>query len=243
MDAPLRDRFCWYDVRPSVTRFGDGRDMRELGLPARRPTVFPGTVRCLVVVAIVVAALSAAPLAAQHERTEGHLTGQLLVASANMGDPRFMQTVIYVVSHGADGAMGLVLNRALGVAPISVLLDEFGIADSEAPGEVRVHYGGPVERGRGFVLHSSDFLGEGTVAVNGDVALSADVEILRAIAEDRGPGRSLFALGYAGWAPGQLESEIARDDWFSVPLDLNLVFDDALDTKWDRAFDRRGIDL
>ena len=192
---------------------------------------------------MVVAAFAAAPLAAQHERTEGHLTGQLLVASANMGDPRFMRTVIYVVSHSADGAMGLVLNRALGVAPISVLLDGFGIADSEVPGEVRVHYGGPVERGRGFVLHSSDFLGQGTIAVNGDVALSADVEILRAIAEARGPGRSLFVLGYAGWAPGQLESEIARDDWFSVPLDLNLVFDDALDTKWDRAFDRRGIDL
>ena len=160
-----------------------------------------------------------------------------------MGDPRFMRTVIYIVSHGDDGAMGLVINRALGVAPVAALLDEFGIADIEAPGEVRVHYGGPVERGRGFVLHSSDFVGEGTVAVNGDVALSADVEILRAIAHGQGPGRSLFALGYAGWAPGQLESEIARDDWFSVPLDLNLVFDDALDTKWDRAFDKRGIEL
>ena len=217
--------------------------MHELGLHVRRPAVFSGAVRCLVVAAIVVAAFAGAPLAAERESAQGHLTGQLLVASANMGDPRFMRTVIYVVSHGADGAMGLVLNRALGVAPVSVLLEGFGIADGEVPGEVRVHYGGPVERGRGFVLHSSDFVGEGTVAVNGDVALSADVEILRAIAEGRGPGRSLFALGYAGWAPGQLEDEIARDDWFSVPLDLNLVFDDALDTKWDRAFDRRGIDL
>ena len=217
--------------------------MHELGLHVRRPAVFPGAVRCLVVAAIVVAAFAGAPLAAERESDQGHLTGQLLVASANMGDPRFMRTVIYVVSHGVDGAMGLVLNRALGIAPVSVLLEGFGIADGEAPGEVRVHYGGPVERGRGFVLHSSDFVGEGTVAVNGDVALSADVEILRAIAEGRGPDRSLFALGYAGWAPGQLEDEIARDDWFSVPLDLNLVFDDALDTKWDRAFGRRGIDL
>ncbi len=217
--------------------------MHQFGSQMGRLAASLAAIRYFSLAAIVGVAVAAGSLAAESERGEGELTGQLLAASANMGDPRFMRTVIYIVSHGADGAMGLVLNRQLGVAPISVLLHEFGIADSEARGEVRVHYGGPVERGRGFVLHSSDFLGEGTVAVNGDVALSADVEILRAIAEGHGPGRSLFALGYAGWAPGQLEGEIARDDWFSVPFDLNLVFDDALDTKWDRAFDKRGIDL
>ena len=201
--------------------------------------------RCLFVALVVGFVPATHSLAAGpgHEEGQGHLTGQLLVASANMGDPRFIRTVIYIVSHGPDGAMGLVVNRELGTAPVSALLNEFGVADSEAAGDVRVHYGGPVERDRGFVLHSSDFVGEGTVAVNGEVALSADIEILRAIAEGQGPGRSLFALGYAGWAPGQLEDEIERDDWFSVPLDLNLVFDDALDTKWDRAFGRRGIDL
>ena len=217
--------------------------MLERSRSARCAATLRGGVGWLAVATVALAAFAAAPRAAEGERAAGHLTGQLLVASTNMGDPRFMRTVIYIVSHGDDGAMGLVINRALGVAPVAALLDEFGIADIEAPGEVRVHYGGPVERGRGFVLHSSDFVGEGTVAVNGDVALSADVEILRAIAHGQGPGRSLFALGYAGWAPGQLESEIARDDWFSVPLDLNLVFDDALDTKWDRAFDKRGIEL
>ncbi len=210
-------------------------------LPRRAATLT--SARRLIAAVMVASGLATVVLAAEREPSAGHLTGQLLVASANMGDPRFMRTVIYIVSHGSDGAMGLVLNREIGTAPVSVLLEGFGVADSEASGEVRVHYGGPVERDRGFVLHSSDFVGEGTVAVNGDVALSADVEILRAIAEGQGPGRSLFALGYAGWAPGQLEAEIARDDWFSVPLDLNLVFDNALDTKWDRAFGRRGIDL
>ncbi len=194
--------------------------------------------------AIIGFGVVAGTLAAEPERGgEGHLTGQLLVATAKMGDPRFARTVIYIVSHGADGAMGLVLNRELGVALVSELLEGFGVADSEVPGEIRVHYGGPVERDRGYVLHSSDVVVEGTVAVNGEVALSADVEILRAIAAGEGPRRSLFALGYAGWAPGQLEGEIAREDWFSVPSDENLIFDDDLDTKWDRAFDSREIEL
>ena len=189
-------------------------------------------------------ALVAGTLAAEPERGgEGGLTGQLLVATAKMGDPRFARTVIYIVSHGADGAMGLVLNRELGVAPVSVLLEGFGVADSGVPGDIRVHYGGPVERDRGFVLHSSDMLGEGTVAVNGEVALSADVDILLSIAAGEGPRRSLFALGYAGWAPGQLEDEIAREDWFSVPGDESLIFDDDLDTKWDRALRRREVEL
>ena len=200
--------------------------------------------RLLFAAAIIGSGIVAGTLAAEPERGgKGRLTGQLLVATAKMGDPRFARTVIYIVSHGADGAMGLVLNRELGVAPVSVLLEGLGVADSGVPGEVRVHYGGPVERDRGFVLHSSDVVVEGTVAVNGDVALSADVEILRAIAAGEGPRRSLFALGYAGWAPGQLEGEIAREDWFSVPGDENLIFDDDLDTKWDRAFDKRGIEL
>jgi len=199
------------------------------------------TLRVWAAAALLGTAFAAAPLAA--ERGRGHLTGQLLVASASMGDPRFAGTVIYIVSHDAEGAMGLVLNRALGVVSVAELLQGFGLGDDDPPGEVRVHYGGPVERGRGFVLHSSEVVGAGTVAVNGEVALSADLEILRAIANGVGPRRSLFALGYAGWAPGQLESEIARDDWFWVPADLDLVFDEDLQTKWDRAFDKRGIDL
>ncbi len=200
--------------------------------------------RLLFAAAIIGLGIVAGTLAAEPERGgKGYLTGQLLVATAKMGDPRFARTVIYIVSHGADGAMGLVLNRELGVVPVSTLLEGFGVTDSEVPGEVLVHYGGPVERDNGYVLHSSDVVGEGTVAVNGEVALSADVEILRAIAAGEGPRRSLFALGYAGWAPGQLEGEIARKDWFSVPGDESLIFDDDLDTKWDRAFDKRGIEL
>ena len=209
----------------------------------RRPAAISGVARRIAAAAIVGLALAAAPLAAEHDGGEGPLTGKLLVASESMGDPRFARTVIYIVSHGADGAMGLVVNRALGVAPVAVVLDGFGVTDGEVSGEVRVHYGGPVERDRGFVLHSTDVLGKGTVAVSGEVALSADVEILRAIAKGEGPRRSLFALGYAGWAPGQLEAEIARDDWFWIPPDLNLVFGGDIETKWDRAFDKRGIDL
>jgi putative transcriptional regulator len=205
-----------------------------------------GRCRAIALVLAVAASLAAVGLIvpSQGARGEGQsLAGRLLVASPDMGDPRFVETVIYMVRHDATGAMGLVLNRLIGTGPVSALLQEFGVEDAAGETEIRMHYGGPVEGARGFVLHSTDYMGDGTLVVNDEVALTANLEVLRAIAGGTGPERSFFALGYAGWAAGQLESELAANAWYTVPADEKLVFDETVDDKWDRAMAKRGVDL
>ncbi len=171
------------------------------------------------------------------------LTGQLLVATQKLGDPRFAHTVIYMVDHDTRGAMGLIVNRAIGVGPLDKLLKGFGIEDEDATGTIRLHYGGPVDTDIGFVLHSTDFEGPGTRVVNKEVAITTKLEVLKAIAKGEGPKRSLFAIGYAGWGPGQLEGEIARDDWVTAPADQDLIFSDDLESTWDRAIKTAGVAL
>ncbi|MFQ5619560.1 MAG: YqgE/AlgH family protein [Rhodospirillales bacterium] len=171
------------------------------------------------------------------------LAGQLLVATQKLGDPRFAQTVIYMVNHDAKGAMGLIVNRAIGVGPLDKLLKGFGIEGGDAAGTIRLYYGGPVDLERGFMLHSTDYKGPGTRVVNKGVAITTQLEVLKAIAKGEGPKRSLFALGYAGWGPGQLEGEIARDDWVTAPADENLIFGDDLENTWDRAIKKAGVAL
>ena len=171
------------------------------------------------------------------------LAGQLLVATRKLGDPRFAHTVIYMVDHDAKGAMGLIVNRAYGVGPLDKLLKGFGIEDGDVAGTIRLHYGGPVDTGQGFVLHSTDFEGPGTRVVNKEVAITTKLEVLKAIAKGEGPKRSLFALGYAGWGPGQLEGEIARDDWVTAPADQDLIFSDDLESTWERAIKMAGVAL
>ena len=171
------------------------------------------------------------------------LAGQLLVATQKLGDPRFAHTVIYMVNHDAKGAMGLIVNRAYGVGPLDKLLKGFGIEDEGVAGTIRLHYGGPVDTGIGFVLHSTDFEGPGTRVVNKEVAITTKLEVLKAIAKGEGPKHSLFALGYAGWGPGQLEGEIARDDWVTAPADQDLIFSDDLESTWDRAIKMAGVAL
>lgn len=173
----------------------------------------------------------------------GSLTGQLLVATDELRDPRFVRTVVYIVRHDAGGAMGLVVNRPLGQIPLGLLLERLGMEGKGVAGEMRVHYGGPVEATRGFVLHTSEYLTEGTQVVQDGIAVTAQPEIFRAIGARAGPRLTLFALGYAGWAPGQLEAEIAAGAWISVPADEALVFDENSEKKWDRAMARRRIDL
>jgi putative transcriptional regulator len=176
---------------------------------------------------------------------ERFLAGQLLVATQTMSDPRFAGTVIYMVKHDSQGALGLIVNRLLGVGPVADLLQGLGVAeaDVDVDGEIRILYGGPVQLEFGFVLHSTDYVGENTQIVNGQVAFTTSLDVLRDIAGGDGPKESLFALGYAGWAPGQLESEIAAKAWFSVPADQELIFGDDLEGKWDRAVAKRGLDL
>lgn len=174
--------------------------------------------------------------------TTGYLAGQLLIAMPTMQDDRFKRTIVYMCAHSKEGAMGLVINRLLGQLSFPELLEQIGIPAKPPVRDVRVHFGGPVESGRGFVLHSADFRTEGTLPVDDRVALTASVDILRAIADGRGPRQSLLALGYAGWGPGQLESEIQANGWLNVQADEALVFDGELDTKWERAMSKLGID-
>ena len=177
------------------------------------------------------------------EERDGYLTGQLLIAMPNMRDPRFARSVIYVCAHNADGAMGLVVNRLVGSVTFPDLLEQLSIEGGTACEKIRVHFGGPVESGRGFVLHSGDYRHDSTLQVDEKMGLTATVDILTDIAQGRGPRRSLLALGYAGWGPGQLDSEFQANGWLSVAADETLVFDDDLNSKWERAIGKLGIDV
>ena len=163
------------------------------------------------------------------------LAGQLLVAMPQMADARFERSVIYLCAHSAEGALGLVINRPFRKLNFADLLEQLEIERGPDARPISVLAGGPVEEGRGFVLHSDDYLRDDTLKVEGGFALTATIEILKAMARGDGPARSILALGYSGWGPGQLEREITENGWLNVPADPNLVFDAALDTKWERA--------
>jgi putative transcriptional regulator len=174
--------------------------------------------------------------------TEGYLTGQLLIAMPAMMDPRFQRTVIFMCAHDERGAMGLVVNRLIEALTFPELLKQLGIDDGK-PSERPIHFGGPVDMGRGFVLHSDDYNREGTVSVKPGYSVTATVDILHAIAKGEGPIDSLLALGYAGWGPGQLDDEIQKNGWLHAPADPRLVFDPDLESKWERAMAKIGVDL
>ena len=171
-----------------------------------------------------------------------YLSGQLLVAMPGMEDPRFVKTVIYMCAHNEDGAMGLVINRAIELLTFPDLLEQLGIETVDSDARINIQFGGPVESGRGFVLHSSDYSQDVTMVVDNDVALTATIDILKAIAVGDGPRQRLLALGYSGWGPGQLDAEIKRNGWLHVDADKELVFGLDLDGKWERAIRKIGID-
>jgi putative transcriptional regulator len=172
------------------------------------------------------------------------LTGQLLVATPDLEDPNFRQTVVYMIHHDEGGAMGLVLNRVLGSGPLDKVLEGLGIdPHGEHKVDIELHYGGPVEAGRIFMLHTPEYRVANTVVVSDLAALTVTPEILEDIAAGKGPKHTMLALGYAGWGPHQLEDELAAGAWLVVQPDEALLFDEKTDTKWQRAFDRRGIDL
>jgi putative transcriptional regulator len=173
---------------------------------------------------------------------DSSLVGQLLIAMPGMADPRFSKTVVYLCAHGEEGAMGLVVNRVLESMSFSELLEQLGISAGGVDQGINVHFGGPVETGRGFVLHSPDYRQDSTLVVAEAVALTATVDVLRAIAAGVGPRRHLLALGYAGWGPGQLDGEIRGNGWLHVAADEDLVFGTDLDSKWERAMAKIGID-
>ena len=177
------------------------------------------------------------------------LKGQFLVAMPGMGDDRFRDTVIYVVGHGDEGAMGLVINQPVEDMSFVDVLDELGINGADEaihmPDSIRdreVLRGGPVQRGRGFVLHSPDYFREGnSYAVNDEICLTATLDVLKAMAFRNSPADAVFALGYCGWAPGQLENEIALNGWLTVPYSRDLLFGTALNARYDLALNQLGI--
>jgi putative transcriptional regulator len=180
-----------------------------------------------------------------------YLDGQLLIAMPVMGDPRFERSVIYLCAHSAEGAMGIIVNRPAGSIDFPDLLVQLDIikkADQiklpENAETLRVLKGGPVETGRGFVLHSSDFfIQDATLRIDHDICLTATIDILKAIARGAGPKHAILALGYAGWAAGQLESEIQDNGWLHCDADPDLIFGGDVEEKYARALRKIGIDL
>jgi putative transcriptional regulator len=207
-------------------------------MPSRRTTIF----HSLPAAAIFAMVLLLRPVAADPPDTAS-LTGQLLIAAPSIGDPRFAHTVILMVRHDGDGAFGIVINRPVGEGSIASLLEAAGEDVSGISGSVKIFSGGPVQQELGFVVHSPEYRLDGTLDVDGRVAMTANRQVLRDIGHNRGPAKSLFALGYAGWGPGQLEGELARHDWFTTPAEPRLIFDDDRANLWEEAMARRTRDL
>jgi putative transcriptional regulator len=176
---------------------------------------------------------------------ENFLEGKLLIALPGMPDPRFERSVIFMCAHSLQtGAMGLIINKRIEGLNFRDLVQKLEIRTAAATPDFPVLYGGPVETGRGFVLHSADYAStESTLPVTGDISLTATLDILRAIAEGHGPGKSMFALGYAGWGAGQIEDEIRSNGWIHCDADPALLFDAELDSKWASALQKLGIDI
>jgi putative transcriptional regulator len=169
------------------------------------------------------------------EEADGLMTGQLLIAMPSMSTPHFAQAVIYVCAHTPEGAMGIVLNRPLASPSFGDLLEQLEVTPLPPVRQINLFRGGPVDAARGFVLHTADWTGDGSLMVDQDVALTASLDVLKAFADGGGPARGFLALGYAGWGPGQLDREIQENAWLSAPASLDLLFDTQHETKWRRA--------
>jgi putative transcriptional regulator len=186
----------------------------------------------------------------QKNAGRGYLDGQMLIATPSMSDERFARSVIYVCAHSSDGAMGIIVNQPapnINFPDLLVQLDvipESEIIRVRSQDEIRVLKGGPVETGRGFVLHSADFFIENsTLPIDEGICLTATLDILKAIARGRGPANAILALGYAGWAPGQLETEIQSNGWLHCAADPELIFGGDTDRKYEKALRKIGIDI
>ena len=172
-----------------------------------------------------------------------NLTGKLLIAMPDMGDPRFDRAVIYMCAHSSDGAMGLIVNKPTPDVRLTDLLEQLSIDEGDVATDVRIHFGGPVETGRGFVLHTSDYKsGAGTMEVANGVAMTATLDILEDIATGGGPNRSMLGLGYTGWGPGQLENELVNYGWLVCDATEDILFGRAAEHKWTAALKVLGVD-
>lgn len=173
--------------------------------------------------------------------TRGFLTGKILIAMPYLQDPRFSQSVIYICGHDDTGAMGLIINKPLLTVTFKELLEQMDIPVMADSPNFPVHYGGPIEIGRGFVLHTTDYLTETSVIINGDFALTATLEVLRAMSHNRGPVQGLLALGYVGWSEMQVEKEIQDNGWIVIDATPDLVFNQDFDEMWRLAMSSIGV--
>ena len=176
-------------------------------------------------------------------KPDGYFSGQLLIAMPQLQDPRFARTVVYLCAHSATGAMGIVINRLFDGLDFVELMQQLELKVLPGSPKIPVHFGGPVEPGRGFVLHSTDYQHETTTQVDEKVGLTATVDVLKAMADGNGPRKSFLALGYAGWGAGQLDLEIKENSWLTVPCDDELLFGPGLDRKWSKAIAKLGFDF
>lgn len=170
------------------------------------------------------------------------LTGKFIVAMPGMQDPRFDDAIIYICGHDHTGAMGLIINKLVDSISFRSLLDQLDIDIEGAIPSIPIHFGGPVEMGRGFILHTADYIHDSSVKISDNIVLTATLEILKALAKGQGPKDYLLALGYSGWSPGQLEAEIQKNGWLEVNGDTEILFKVQLDKKRDKAIEKLGID-
>lgn len=184
-----------------------------------------------------------APVRKRAVEGENFLEGKLLIALPGMPDPRFEKSVIYMCAHSVEGAMGIMINRAVEGVQFRELMEKLELDVASEVNDVPILYGGPVETGRGFVLHSGDYeSADSTLSVSDDVSLTATIDILRALGQGKGPKKALFALGYAGWGPGQIEDEIRANGWLHCDSDAKLLFESQLGSRWKEALRKLGID-
>lgn len=171
------------------------------------------------------------------------LDGKLLIAMPGMGDPRFEKSVVFMCSHSEDGALGLIVNKPSREIRFQNLLEQLGLEVGDRQRDIRVHFGGPVENERGFVLHSSDYMAEAaTLPVGDKFGMTATMDVLEELASGAGPSSAILALGYSGWGPGQLESEILQNGWLTCDASPTLVFGTEDDAKWEAALNSLGVD-
>ena len=171
------------------------------------------------------------------------LSGKLIVAMPTMSDPRFKRSVIYVCAHNEDGAIGIIINKIIESLSFSKIIRQLKLKKNKVKKcyTEKIYFGGPVETERGFILHSADYSSENSTSINTEISMTASTEILQALIDGNGPNKSIVALGYAGWGPGQLDTEIRSNAWLSVQSDPELIFSDKTADKWDMALEKIGV--
>jgi len=170
-----------------------------------------------------------------------NLTGQFLVSMPSLQDERFFKTVIYMCSHSSEGSMGIIINKKIDYDLYPDLLEQLGVNEPVNNKKLFIRYGGPMQSGRGFVLHSDELLSNESLNIDKGIALTSTSNFFENLVKGKGPKNSILALGYSGWGPGQLENEIIQNSWMNLSIDTNFIFDESISKKWDEAYKLLGV--